>query len=131
MRSPCGRGRICGERNDHLIDCIGAGAACTGGDRCDGAKAVRCLPESGGVGHEAITDCGAMGMGCVLADPTKEAMCVPATGACNPTQDFAYCTGGDINVCVLNQWWTVSCSSISASGRCALGAGANGEAACL
>ena len=89
------------------------------------------FPRGAWLAHEAITDCGSMGMGCVLADPTKEAMCVPVVGACNPTQDRAYCTGGDINLCVLNQWWTVSCSSISASGRCALGAGVNGEAACL
>jgi hypothetical protein len=130
-RAPCGRGMICGERSDHLIDCIGAGAACSGGDRCDGTKAIRCVREAGGVGHEAVTDCGALGMGCVLADPTAEAMCVPVAGACNTAQDAAYCTGGDINVCVLNQWWAVSCSSISASGRCVLGAGVNGEAACL
>jgi hypothetical protein len=129
--APCGRGMICGERNDHLIDCIGSGAVCTGPDRCDGTRAIRCMQEANGQGHEAITDCAAMGLGCVVVEPTREAVCAPTAGACNFGTDAAYCTGADINVCVLNQWWSVSCSSVSAAGRCVPGAGLSGEAACL
>ena len=89
------------------------------------------MKEANGQGHEAITDCAALGLGCVVVEPTREAKCVPTTGTCNFVADPAYCTGADINVCVLNQWWSVPCSTIGASDRCVPGAGFNGEAACL
>ena len=128
-RSPCGRGLVCGERDDHLIGCIGAGAACSGADRCNGARAVRCVDESSTSGHEAVIDCGAMGLACAV-DAGGQANCLATPGTCNTQSSPSKCVGSDLNVCVLNQWWSIGCSKLGPAGRCVPGVGVNGEAGC-
>jgi hypothetical protein len=129
-RTPCGPGQVCGTRSDGILDCVGSGPACSGAGRCSAGKAINCVKEVRDSGHEASLDCGALGLSCGV-DATGQARCQPGTGSCKSLTDPAYCVGSDLNVCVMNQWWRVSCASVGATGRCVPGIGASGEAGCL
>jgi len=130
IRNLCGRGLVCGTRNDKLLDCIGAGAACSGDGRCSGTKAINCEKENGAPGHEATVECADFGMVCSTLSPTKRAICVPNPNGCD-VDSAAYCTGNDLNLCVAGSMWRVPCSQISVAGRCTVGVGFQGEAGCM
>lgn len=124
VRTPCGRGMTCGERADTgMVDCVGKGPACQGGERCDGDVAVRCEG-----GHEARLDCAAWGLGC---DSTgSRATCVIKHKDCDPTTDAARCKGKSLEICVAGSWWDASCGSLRHGTSCKPGIGYDGEAGC-
>jgi hypothetical protein len=130
VRSLCGHGLVCGQRADHLLDCVGSGAACSGDGRCSGTKAINCKKESGAPGHEATVECADFGMTCAIVPPTQQAICVPNPTGCD-IDTAASCIANDLNLCVAGAMWRVPCSQISLAGKCTAGAGAQGEAACL
>lgn len=124
VRTPCGRGMTCGERADTgIVDCIGKGPACQGGDRCDGNVLVKCEG-----GHEARLDCAAWGLGCKASGAT--AICAMTHKDCTPATDAARCKGTNLEICVAGSWWDVSCGSLQPGTSCQPGIGYGGEAGC-
>jgi hypothetical protein len=120
MRTECGRGMTCGaSAGSGILDCVGTGAACSGGARCDGNVLMNCPTDGFGKGREQPLDCGAYGLVC--RSGSGQAVCSPPPLAAENCGDNAdpTCEGGKLKVCVARRWETLACLDIGLTGSCA------------